>query len=159
SPAGPKGPEKTHARGSMNIESIRKRRVPVGLGFLLVAVWLLTGIRRTDQESGPAVLDSPLGALRPRVLAAGWHLAPRGPLPISRYPLEPVTLSFEAGGRDRTTLVTHEGIEVTATATIRYRLEPDRVLEVHRSVGPGYTRVLERWVQDALRTAIGSSDY
>ncbi len=143
----------------MNIESIRKRRVPVGLGFLLVSLWLLTGITRTDHEGGPTVLDSPVGVLRPRVLAAGWHLAPPGLFRISRYPLEPVTLSFRAGGRDRTTLVTHEGIEVTATGTLRYRLDPDRVLEVHRSVGPGYARVLERWVQEALRAAISSADY
>jgi len=143
----------------MNIEAIRRRRVPIGLGLLLVAVWLLTGIRRTEREGGIAVLDSPLGVLHPRVLGAGWHLAPPGFLRISRYPLEPVTLSFQAGGRDRTALVTHEGIGITATGTIRYRLDPERVLEVHRSVGPGYAGVLERWVQEALRAAIGSAEY
>src|SRR3989441_1488074 len=143
----------------MTFESTRRHRVPLGLGLLLVAVWLLSGITRTDQQGGPAVLDSPVHILRPRVLGAGWHLAPRGLLRISRYPLEPVTLSFRAGGRDRLALVTHEGIEITASGTIRYRLDPQRVLEVHRAVGPIYESVIERWVQDALRTAIGAADY
>ena len=133
--------------------------MPLGLGLLLVAAWLLSGITRTDQQGGPAVLDSPIHVLRPRVLGAGWHLAPPGLLRISRYPLEPVTLSFRAGGRDTVALVTHEGIEITASGTIRYRLDPQRVLEVHRAVGPVYEIVLERWVQDALRTAIGAADY
>ena len=143
----------------MIFESIRRRRVPLGLGLLLVAAWLLSGITRTDQQGGPAVLDSPIHVLRPRVLGAGWHLAPPGLLRISRYPLEPVTLSFRAGGRDTVALVTHEGIEITASGTIRYRLDPQRVLEVHRAVGPVYEIVLERWVQDALRMAIGAADY
>ena len=143
----------------MTFESIRRHRVPLGLGLLLGAVWLLTGITRTDRQGGPAVLDSPLHVLRPRVLRAGWHLAPPGLLRISRYPLESVTLSFRAGGGDRIALVTHEGIEVIASGTIRYRLDPQRVLEVHRAVGPGYQGVLERWVQDALRAAIGAADY
>ena len=143
----------------MILESVRRRRVPLGLGLLLAVVWLLTGITRTDQEGGPAVLDSPLRVLRPRVLAPGWHLAPPGLLRISLYPLEPATLSFRSGGRDRNALVTHEGIEITAAGTIRYRVDPERVLEVHRAVGPGYDSVLRRWVQEALRSAIGSADY
>ena len=143
----------------MILESIRRRRVPLGLGLLLMAVWLLTGITRIDQQGGPAVLDSPLHVLPPRVLGPGWHLAPSGLLRISRYPVEPVTLSYNDGGRDRNALVTHEGIEIVASGTIRYRLDPQRVLEVHRAVGPGYEKVLGRWVQNALRTAVGAADY
>jgi tetratricopeptide (TPR) repeat protein len=143
----------------MTLDTIKRRRVPLGLGLLLVAVWLLFGLTRTDPEGGLAVLDSPLGALRPRLLLAGWHLAPPGLLRISRYPSEPVTLTFRAGGSERSALVTREGVEITAGGTIRYRIDPERVLEVHRAVGPAYSRALDRWVEDGLRSAVGSSGY
>src|SRR2546426_808601 len=143
----------------MNLEAVRRRKIPLGLGILLVAVWLLCGLTRIDPDSGIAVLDSPLGILGPRVTAAGWHLVPPGLLRLTPYPSVPVTLSFRAGEDDRSVLVTREGIEVTSSGTIRYRVDPDRVLEVHRSVGPGYERTLVRWVEDSLRAAVDASDY
>lgn len=143
----------------MTFETIRRRRVPLGLGLLLVAVWVLFGLTRTDSGRWLAVLDSPLGFLKPRRLDSGWHLAPPGLLRISEYPSDPVTLTFRAGERRGGALVTREGIEVSADGTIRYRVDPDRALEVHRAVGPSYARVLDLWVEQELRRAIGGSDY
>lgn len=143
----------------MNIETIRRRRVPLGLGLLFATAWILCGLTRIDPDSGTAVLDSPLGVLRPRISPAGWHLAPPGLLRITRYPSVPVTLSFRAGETDRRSLVTREGIAITASGTIRYRVDPDRLLEVHRAVGPAYERTLDRWVNEGLRAAVGVSDY
>jgi Tfp pilus assembly protein PilF/predicted AlkP superfamily phosphohydrolase/phosphomutase len=143
----------------MTFETIRRHRVPLGLGLLLVAVWVLLGLTRTDAGRWLAVLDSPLGFLKPRLLEPGWHLAPPGFLRISLYPSEPVTLTFRAGERDAGPLVTREGVEVRADGTIRYRVDPDRALEVHRAVGPAYDRVLPLWVEQELRRAIGGSVY
>jgi Tfp pilus assembly protein PilF/predicted AlkP superfamily phosphohydrolase/phosphomutase len=143
----------------MTFETIRRHRVPLGLGLLLVAVWGLLGLTRTDAGRWLAVLDSPLGILKPRLLQPGWHLAPPGLLRISLYPSEPVTLSFRAGERDEGPLVTREGVEVGADGTIRYRVDPDLALEVHRAIGPAYDRVLALWVEQELRRAIGGSVY
>ena len=143
----------------MTLDTIRRHRVPLGLGLLLVAVWVLCGITRTDPGIWLAVLDSPLGFLKPRLLEPGWHLAPPGLLRISLYPSEPVTLTFRAGEGKRGALVTREGVEVSADGTIRYRVDPDRALEVHRAVGPAYGRVLDLWVEQELRRAVGGSGY
>jgi len=128
----------------MNLESIRRRKVLLGVCLLIVAVWLLCGLNRIDPARGIAVLDSPLGILRPRVSDPGWRLAPPGLLRITRYPADPVTLSFRGGETDRSLLVTREGTAVTTTGTIRYRVDPDRILEVHRALGARYARVLAR---------------
>jgi Tfp pilus assembly protein PilF/predicted AlkP superfamily phosphohydrolase/phosphomutase len=143
----------------MKLEAIRRRRVPLGLGFLLLAVWLLCGLRRIDPDAGLAVLDSPLGLVSPRVVAAGWHLAPPGVLRLTRYPSLPDTLSFQSGETDGSALVTREGIEVSTSGIIRFRVDPNRLLDVHKAIGPEFRRGLDRWIQDALRTAIASSDY
>ena len=131
----------------------------MGLGLLAAAIWLLCGLRRIDAQSGIAILDSPLGFLPPRLSGPGWRLAPPGLLRLSLYPATPVTLSFRAGESDPSALVTREGVAVTATGTIRYRVDPERVIEVHRQVGPEYPRVLDRWIVEGLRAVVGGSDY
>ncbi len=68
-------------------------------------------------------------------------------------------MSFRAGETDQRSLVTREGISITASGTIRYRVDPDRVLEVHRVIGPAYARALDRWVNNGLRAAVAVSDY
>ena len=143
----------------MTFETINRHKVPLGLGLLLAAVWILSGLTRIDPGSWLAVLDSPLRVLKPRLLQAGWHLAPPGLLRVSLYPAEPITLAYRAGGRERGALVTREGVQVTADVTIRYRVDPERALEVHRAVGPAYDRILKRWVEGELRSAIGGSGY
>ena len=97
--------------------------------------------------------------MRPRVSGPGWRLVPPGLLRLTRYPAEPVTLSFRGGETDRRLLVTREGTAVTTMGTIRYRVDPDRVLDVHRTLGAHYARVLDRWVGEGLRAVVGSSDY
>src|ERR1051325_6585616 len=142
----------------MNLEAIRRRRVLLGLALLVVAVWLLFGLHRVDPSRGVAVLDSPLGFLTPRVPREGWCLAPPGLLRLTLYPALPVTLSFRQGESDRAPLVTREGTAVTATGTIRYRVDPDRVLEVHRALAWHYENALGRWVGEERRRGSGTSD-
>ncbi len=143
----------------MNLETIRRRRAPIGAGLLLLAVWLGAGIRRIDPESGAAVLDSPLGFLAPRPIAPGWRLAPPGLLRITLYPVRSATYAFHAGSPDRP-LVSREGIEVAASGTIHYRVDPDRLLEVHGSLGPRFERdAVAVWVLDGLRSAVGAASY
>src|SRR5439155_909712 len=95
------------------------------------------GLTRIDPDSGIAVLDSPLGILGPRLTAAGWHLVPPGLLRLTPYPSVPVTLSFRAGADDRSVLVTREGIEVTSSGTIRYRINAGRLPNLGRLVRAG----------------------
>src|SRR5207249_2373063 len=132
-------------------------KVLLGLGLLVVAVWLLCGLNQIDPDRGIAVLDSPLGLLRPGLSGPGWRLAPPGLLRLTRYPSEPVTLSFRAGATDRNPLVTREGTAVTASGTIRYRVDPDRVLDVHRALGGRYARTLDLWVGEELRAVVGAA--
>src|SRR4029077_6123015 len=115
----------------MSLESIRRHRVPLGVCLLVAAAWLLGGPARVDSSQGVAVLDAPLGWLHPRTVRPGWILAPPGLLRLTRYPTEPITLNFHAGESRHPPLVTREGIAVTASGTIRYRIDEERALEVH----------------------------
>ncbi|HXH27799.1 MAG TPA: alkaline phosphatase family protein, partial [Candidatus Polarisedimenticolia bacterium] len=145
----------------MTFDSIRRHRTPIGLGLLVLVLWLAAGIRRVEPAQGWAVLDSPLGLLTPRRLGPGWHLAPPGLARIALYPSGAATFTFEAGRAGGSPpLVTREGIEVALRATIRYSLDAGHLLELHRSLGPGYERTaLGVWVAEALRDAIRDSSF
>lgn len=143
----------------MNVQGILRRRVPIGLGLLLGAVWLAAGIQRTEPAQGLAVLDSPIGIIAPRLVPPGWHLAPAGLLRLSLYPAESDTYAFEAG-HDDARLVSREGIEVVARGTVLYRVDPERVLEVHANLGRRLeSRVLAHWVLEDLREAVRQASY
>jgi tetratricopeptide (TPR) repeat protein len=143
----------------MTFDAIIRRRVPIGVGLLLAAVWLGAGIRRVEPGDGVPILDSPLGLLSPRPTGPGWHFVPPGLLRLSLYPAEPDTFAFEFGGGD-TRLVSREGIEVVARGALVYRVDPDRVLEVHERLGRRYERdALARWVLEDLRAALRAASY
>src|SRR5438876_5907242 len=143
----------------MSLKTLERRRVPIGLGLLLVAVWLALGIRRTVPESGAAVLDSPVHVLAPRTVAPGWHLVPPGLLRISIYPIASATFAFSVGG-DEVPLVSHEGTELVASGTIRYRIDTDRLLEVHRNLGLHYEqKAIAPWMQEVLRGTVAAKSY
>jgi tetratricopeptide (TPR) repeat protein/arylsulfatase A-like enzyme len=144
----------------MTFEAILRRRVPIGIGLVLAALWLAAGITRVEPEDGLAVLDSPLGILGPRLADPGWHLTPPGLLRLSRYPSESDTYAFETGRSEDTRLVSREGIEVVARGTVLYRVDPERVLEVHARYGRGFERrVLPGWVLDDLRGVLREAGY
>ncbi|HKQ98888.1 MAG TPA: SPFH domain-containing protein, partial [Candidatus Polarisedimenticolia bacterium] len=129
-----------------------------GLALVLVAAWIATGIRRVADDGRATVLDSPLGFVTPRLVDPGWHLAPPGLLRLSRYPLQPATLSLPPG--DGASYVTREGSAVDAGLTIRYHVDPGRVLDVHRKLGPGFEREsVGRWARESLAAAIAAARY
>ncbi len=143
----------------MKGESLRRRRIPIGVTLLLFSLWLAAGIRRVEPELGAAVLDAPLGFLEPRPVGPGWHLAPPGLLRLSLYPAEGRTFSLRAGEGDPP-LVTSEGTAIVVRATVQYRIDPERLLDVHRMVGPRLERdALEPWVSEALRAAVAAASY
>ncbi|PYS96748.1 MAG: hypothetical protein DMF50_03120, partial [Acidobacteria bacterium] len=143
----------------MTLDTIRRRRVPIALGVLVVALWLLLGLRRIDPGGGVAVLDAPTGLLAPRLVGPGWHLAPPGLLRLTSYPVTSATYAFEAG-HDGGALASREGIQVQARGTLHYRVDPDRVLDVHRTLGPRFERkAIRRWVLEDLRAVLGASSY
>jgi Tfp pilus assembly protein PilF/arylsulfatase A-like enzyme len=133
--------------------------VPAGIVLLAVAVWLAAGIKRLDDPGTAAVLDSRLGLVAPRGVEAGWHLVPPGLLRLTLYPVRSATLAYESSsGGDP--LVTHEGSAVDVGLTVRYRVDPERVLDVHRGLGPGFeTATLPVWMRDALGDALGEERY
>lgn len=136
-----------------------RRRWQAGLALVLIAAWLLGGLRRVAPDGRAAVLDSPLGIRAPRLLEPGWHLAPPGLLRISRYPLTPATLTLPAE-ETGSAYVTREGSAVDAELTIRYQVDPDRVLDVHRRLGPRFERdAVARWGRESLSAAIAAARY
>jgi predicted AlkP superfamily phosphohydrolase/phosphomutase/tetratricopeptide (TPR) repeat protein len=143
----------------MRIETLERHRIPVGLVLLAASIWLAIGIQRTTDDAGAAILDSPLRLIRARRISSGWHLAPPGLFRISVYPVSSATLVLNAGaGHAR--LVSREGTEVLARATLRYKIDPDRLLEVHASLGPDLERdALGPWVLEALRDSIQGASY
>lgn len=133
--------------------------MPAGIVLLGLAVWLAAGIRRLDDPGTAAVLDSRLGLITPRRVESGWHLVPPGLLRLCLYPVRSATLAYETatGGEP---LVTHEGSPVDVRLTLRYRVDPDRVLEVHRALGPGFeAATLAAWTRDALSDALSGERY
>ena len=144
----------------MGIRLTRRRRAALGLAVLAGAVWLLCGLRRVPEEDGrAAVLDSPLGLVEPSRAAPGWHLVPPGILRLSFYPVRSATLTLPAGD-GREPLTTSDGSLVDADLLLRYRVDDDRLLEVHRGLGPAFERkAVKRWAGEALRKTVGGSAY
>ena len=143
----------------MNLNDVRRSRVPLGLALLVVSCWLIAGLRRTEGEEQVAVLDSRLGLASPHILAAGWHLVPPGLLRLSLYPVRPATLTVSGGG-DRDPLATRDGTALEAWVTLHYQVDPERVLEVHRTLGPRYeSESLRRWTLLALRGELSTARY
>jgi tetratricopeptide (TPR) repeat protein len=119
----------------MDLDTLRRHRGAIGAVLLLLVVWLGAGVRRAGGQGVGVVLDSPLGLIAPRVVAPGWHLALPGLLRISSYPTSAVAHSFDSD-RGGARLVSSEGIELVVSGSLLYRVEPERLLEVHRDLGP-----------------------
>jgi predicted AlkP superfamily phosphohydrolase/phosphomutase len=136
----------------MDLEKLRRRRAPIGIGLLLFIVWLGAGIRHVEPGERTLVLDSPLGFLEPRTVAPGWHLAPPGLLRLSAYPTSAVTYRFALDGGE-SPLASREGIEVIIEGNLHYRIEPERLLEIHRDIGPDLER---SYVAFLLRQALSA---
>jgi tetratricopeptide (TPR) repeat protein/arylsulfatase A-like enzyme len=97
--------------------------------------------------------------IAPRRVDPGWHLVPPGLLRLCLYPVRSATLAYESG-RDGEALVTHEGSPVDVGLTLRYRVDPERVLEVHRALGPRFeTDTIPAWTRDALSDALAEERY
>jgi len=143
----------------MEIRLSRRRRAAAGLVLLAAAVWLLCGLRRVPEEDGrAAVLDSPLGVVEPSRAAPGWHLVPPGLLRLSFYPVRSATLTVGIGTGEP--LVTSDGSLVDAELLLRYRVDDDRLLDLHRRLGPRFEReAVSRWAGEALRQSVGESAY
>jgi tetratricopeptide (TPR) repeat protein/arylsulfatase A-like enzyme len=143
----------------MRFEAVRGRRPLVGLALILVAVWLAAGLHRIEPDGLATVLDSPLGLTIPRLVEPGWHLAPPGFLRLTSYPLDSATLEIRPGAPG-VSLVTREGSAVEAGLVLRYHVDADRVLDVHRILGPRYeAQALGRWAREALAAAVGGARY
>ncbi len=143
----------------MTRETLRRRRIPIGVVVLLFAAWLASGIRRTGPDEGSIVLDAPLGFPAARLVEPGWHLAPPGLLRLTTYPEDGRTFTLNAGEHDRT-LITNEGTAILTTVTVHYRVDPERVLELHGKLGHNLEReALEPWILEDLRHEIASKSY
>ncbi|HET8945956.1 MAG TPA: alkaline phosphatase family protein, partial [Candidatus Polarisedimenticolia bacterium] len=131
-----------------------------GLAALAAAIWLLCGLKRVPDDDGrAAVLDSPLGFVEPSRAAPGWHLVPPGLLRLSFYPVRAVTLSIP-GRIGSEPLRTRDGSDVDADLLLRYRVDDDRLFELHRRLGPRFEQQgVVLWAREALRQAIGSAAY
>ncbi len=130
-----------------------------GVLLLFLCVWLGAGLRRTEDDGRAAVLDSRLGLISPRIVPEGWHLAPPGLFRISLYAVRSATLDISLGG-SRRPLATREGTEVETSVTLRYRVDPERLIEVHRTLGPRLEGdAISRWVLEAIRGALAAASY
>ena len=143
----------------MQLADLRRHRVVIGLAALIVSIWLLSGLKRSEADGRVAVLDSPLGLIAPRLPAPGWHLVPPGFLRLSLYPTRPEALTITTRN-DREPLATSEGISVESELTLRYQVAPEEVLRVHRELGPDYEQgAVRQWVIDALRGNLATARY
>jgi Tfp pilus assembly protein PilF len=144
----------------MTLDGIFRHRVPIAIGSVLLALWVAAGIRHVDTGAGRTIRDSPLGILAPVAVDPGWHFAPPGFVRLSTYPTTAATYTFGFGDDDATALVTREGVGLRAGGTIRYRVEPERILETHAAVGAGFgDRLLPGWVLADVRAAVRESGY
>ena len=137
----------------------RPSRRVLALAAFATAVWLLCGLRRAADDGRAVVIDSPIGLIEPRLSDPGWHLVPPGILRLTLYPVRPVSLAL-AGVEIKPPLLTSDGEAVAADLLVRYHVEPDRLLELHRGLGPGFeTADVRRWAGEALRAALAASRY
>jgi regulator of protease activity HflC (stomatin/prohibitin superfamily) len=129
----------------------------IGVVLVVVLFIILSGLR----SIGPGevgVQFSKISGVLPEELGEGWHWVMPGIIEITRYSIrtQTYTMSARIGEgvvKDADTLwaPTKEGLKVGLDLTVRYKLDPNRVSEVHQKIGPAYA---EKIIRPTIRAVI-----
>ncbi|MEE9127612.1 MAG: alkaline phosphatase family protein, partial [Planctomycetota bacterium] len=126
----------------------------------LAVVYLGLSFRNVPTRGQIVVLDSPFLKWSPRVLPVGWHIVPAGLLKAYRYPEGRVELSLTLDAPHGQRLKTRDGSAVGVELEISYRLQPERVLEMHKLLGYDFERSwLSPRITEAVRDEVGRSEF
>lgn len=126
----------------------------------LALVYLGLSFRNVPTRGQIVVLDSPFLKWSPRVLPVGWHVLPAGLLAAYRYPEGRVELSLALDGAHGQPLETRDGSAVGVELEVSYRLQPERVLELHKLLGHDFERSwLSPRITEAVRDEVGRSEF
>ena len=124
-----------------------KRILKLGLPPLLAIVFLLTSIRVVD--TGESGVVTRFGKVTGRELSEGIHLVvPFGIEQVSVYDIkiQKQTESAASASKDLQ--------DVEATLTLNYRLQSDRVREIHQTIGVAYRdKLIEPALQEVFKAA------
>jgi tetratricopeptide (TPR) repeat protein len=118
-------------------QPIRRRRRALAAGILVVLAYAGSSLRRLDAPGRLYVLDAPLLGVAPRLVAPGWRLVPRGVARLADYPSGPEEIRADLSGERAA--ASREGARLEAEVDLTCEVPRDRVLDLHRARGPGYS--------------------
>src|SRR5713101_3819262 len=113
-----------------------RQRIALGLLACLGLAYALSSLRHLSATDRFYVLDSPVLPAAPRVLDYGWHFIPSLFGRVSEYPASTVKLRTDLSGGHAAK--SREGAKVEVEAELTYAIPAERVLDLHRTRGPGY---------------------
>jgi prohibitin 2 len=124
----------------------------VALGAALLALLFGVSSLTVVPAGHRGVVFSVFDGVRPWVLGEGIHVVMPGVNQVTTYDVRSQTYSMVAGGEDSDrkgqsdTLwaPTGDGLKVGLDLTVRYRPDPDRVPDLHTTVGPEYQEKVVR---------------
>ena len=124
------------------------RLLGIGVVGFLAIIFLFSAITRVD--SGHVAVLTLFGKVTPDVLDEGIHLI--NPLK-SAHELSVRTQEL----KETASVPSSEGLVINLDTSLIYRLDPNKVSEVYRTIGPSYVDVLvEPYLRSAIREATAS---
>jgi regulator of protease activity HflC (stomatin/prohibitin superfamily) len=142
-------------------------RLTVRRGVLLAAALLLLLLAASSLRVVPAghrgVVFNLFDGVRPWVLGDGLHVVVPAVNEVTTYDIRSQTYSMVAGGEetDRTNqsdtlwAPTGDGLKVGLDITVRYRPDPERLPELHGTVGPEYqAKVVRPQIRNIARMVV-----
>ncbi|MEW5768075.1 MAG: prohibitin family protein [bacterium] len=126
--------------------------------IVIAIIFLALSGLRSIGAGEVGVQFSKIKGVLPEELDEGWHWVVPGLVQISRYSIRSqiYTMSARIGEgvvRDADTLwaPTAEGLKVGVDLTVRYRLIPDKVDQVHQKIGPDFA---EKIIRPSIRATV-----
>ncbi len=117
----------------------------VALGCVLVLAYAASSLRRLDEPDRLYVAESAILHIPPRQIPPGRRFVPRFLTRVSSYPASPVRLRVDLRGEQAA--ASREGSRLEVEVDLLYALSRERLVDLHRTRGPGY----EAWLSDLVR--------
>lgn len=138
------------------------QKLPTIAIIVIAIIFLALSGLRSIGAGEVGVQFSKIKGVLPEELDEGWHWVIPGLVQITRYSIRSQTYTMSAAigegvVRDADTLwvPTAEGLKVGLDLTVRYRLKPEMVDQVHQKIGPDFSeKIIRPTIRATLRLIV-----